>query len=330
VPPPSPRPDGLVAADWLEIAVEVAGIDAEAIAETFREHCPGGVAIEPSVRPQGDGYVVDGDAPALVKGYLPPGADSVRLRRSLRIALRFAPLESPPRWRRPRRLREEDWRDSWKRYFRPQRIGRRLLIKPSWATYKVTAADTVIEIDPGMAFGTGQHPTTAMCLRALEDRLRPARTGPDGPPSGGGRLAGDAVLDLGTGSGILAIAAARLGAGRVLALDVDPQAVKAARENAARNVVGDTVEVREGALPEGARGERFDLIVANISGVTIERLAAPFADALRGNGTLIVSGFLEDAVGGLSRLFAEAGLRVERVEAEGVWRALIATRAGRT
>ena len=309
MPPPSAR-----AADWLEIAVEVAGIDAEAIAETFREHCPGGVAIEPSVRPQGDGYVVDGDAPALVKGYLPPGADSVRLRRSLRIALRFAPLESPPRWRRPRRLREEDWRDSWKRYFRPQRIGRRLLIKPSWATYKVKAADTVIEIDPGMAFGTGQHPTTAMCLRALEDRLR----------------AGDAVLDLGTGSGILAIAAARLGAGRVLALDVDPQAVKAARENAARNGVRDTVEVREGARPEGARGERFDLIVANISGVTIERLAAPFADALRGNGTLIVSGFLEDAVEGLSRLFAEAGLRVERVEAEGVWRALIATRAGHT
>lgn len=315
MPPPSAR-----AADWLEIAVEVAGIDAEAIAETFREHCPGGVAIEPSVRPQGDGYVVDGDAPALVKGYLPPGSDSVRLRRSLRIALRFAPLESPPRWRRPRRLREEYWRDSWKRYFRPQRIGRRLLIKPSWATYKVTAADTVIEIDPGMAFGTGQHPTTAMCLRALEGRLRPARTG--------GRLAGDVVLDLGTGSGILAIAAARLGAGRVLALDVDPQAAKAARENAARNGVGDTVEVREGALPEGARGERFDLVVANISGVTIERLAAPFADALRGNGTLIVSGFLEDAVEGLSRQFAEAGLRVERVEAEGVWRALIATRAG--
>ena len=322
MPPPSPRPDGLVAADWLEIAVEVAGIDAEAIAETFREHCPGGVAIEPSVRPQGDGYVVDGDAPALVKGYLSPGADSVRVRRSLRIALRFAPLESPPRWRRPRRLREEDWRDSWKRYFRPQRIGRRLLIKPSWATYKVKAADTVIEIDPGMAFGTGQHPTTAMCLGALEDRLRPARTG--------GRLANDAVLDLGTGSGILAIAAARLGAGRVLALDVDPQAAKAARENAARNGVRDTVEVREGALPEGARGERFDLVVANISGVTIERLAAPFADVLRGNGTLIVSGFLEDAVEELSRQFEEAGLRVERVEAEGVWRALIATRTGRT
>lgn len=309
MPPPSSR-----AADWLEIAVEVAGIDAEAIAETFREHCPGGVAIEPAFRSLGDRDIVDGDGPALVKGYLPPGADSARVRRSLRIALRFAPLENPPRWRRARRLPEEDWRDSWKRYFRPQRIGRRLLIKPSWATYEVTAADTVIEIDPGMAFGTGQHPTTAMCLRALEERLRP----------------GEAVLDLGTGSGILAIAAARLGAGRVLALDVDPQAVKAARENAARNGVQDTVEVRAGTLPEGARGERFDLIAANISGVTIERLAVAFADTLKDSGTLIVSGFLEDAVEGLGRAFAAAGLRVNQTEAEGVWRAITAGRAGGT
>ena len=308
MPPPSSH-----AAGWLEIAVEVAGIDAEAVADTFRQHCPGGVAIEPAVRPQGDGYIVDGDAPALVKGYLPPGADSARLRRSLRIALRFAPLETPPRWRRARRLREEDWRDSWKRYFRPRRIGQRLLVKPSWATYEVTADDAVIEIDPGMAFGTGQHPTTAMCLRALERRLRP----------------GTDVLDLGTGSGILAIAAARLGARRVLALDIDPQAVEAARQNAAANGVQDAVEVREGTLPEGARGERFDLVVANISGVTIERLAPTFADALRDGGTLIVSGFLEDAADGLSRVLGEAGLRVERVDAEGVWRALTATKAGR-
>ena len=94
MPPPSSR-----AADWLEIAVEVAGIDAETVADTLRQHCPGGVAIEPTVRPRDDGYVVDGDAPALVKGYLPPGANSVRVRRSLRLALRFAPLERLPRWR---------------------------------------------------------------------------------------------------------------------------------------------------------------------------------------------------------------------------------------
>ena len=308
MPPPSSH-----AAVWLEIAVEVAGIDAEAVADAFRQHCPGGVAIEPSLRPQGEEYVVDGDASALVKGYLPPGEDAARVRRSLRLALRFAPLESPPRWRRACRLPEDDWRHSWKRFFKPQRIGQRLLIKPSWATYEVTAADTVIEIDPGMAFGTGQHPTTAMCLRALEERLRP----------------GDYVLDLGTGSGILAIAAARLGAGPVLALDVEPQAVKAARQNAAANGVEGAVEVREGTLSDGALGERFDLIVANISGLTIERLAAPLAGSLKAGGTLIVSGFLDDTVEGLRRVLGEAGLNVERAQAEGVWRALTATKAGR-
>ena len=305
---------------WLEIAVEVAGIDAETVADAFRQCCSGGVAIEPAARLEGEAYVVDGDAAALVKGYLPPGEDSAGVRRSLRLALRFAPLERPPRWRRARRLREEDWRDSWKRYFRPRRIGKRLLVKPSWASYEVAAGDTVIEIDPGMAFGTGQHPTTAMCLRALEE----SASRPGESPSATGGRPGDAVLDLGAGSGILAIAAARLGAKRALALDIDPQAVKAARENAAANGVQGVVEVREGTLPEDAGEERFDLAVANISGLTIERLAPAFAESLREGGTLIVSGFLEDSVDGLSRALEAAGFRVERVDAEGVWRAIVA------
>ena len=289
----------------------MAGIDAETVADVFRQHCPGGAAIEPSFRSEDGGYVVDGGAPALVKGYLRPGGDSVRSRRSLRLALRFAPLERPPRWLRARRLPEERWRDSWKRYFRPRRIGQSLLVRPSWATYRAKAGDTVIEIDPGMAFGTGQHPTTAMCLRALEERVRPD----------------DVVLDVGTGSGILAIAAAKLGARRVLALDVDPEAVKAARENAAANAVGEDLEVRDGTLPEGARGERFDLIVSNISGLTIERLAPSLAAVLKDGGALIVSGFLEDALAGLCRVFAEAGLRVQSEEAEGVWRAMAAEKS---
>ena len=301
-----------VGGDWLEVAVEVAGIDAELAADVMRQKCPGGVAVEPAVRqdPSVEAYMVDGDAPAVVKGYLPAGPEAEGVKRSLRLALRFAPLQRPPHWRRSRRLREGTWRDGWKRFFRVQRVGKALVVKPSWAQYRLRGGETLIEIDPGMAFGTGQHPTTAMCLQAIEQLVRP----------------GTALLDLGTGSGILAIAAAKLGASRVLALDIDPMAVKAARQNAAANGVAAAVEVREGTLDTDGGTElyAFDVITANISSLAIERLAVAFAGSLRPNGRLVASGFLEDAVDGLTAAFEAAGLGVERVMAEGVWRAIVA------
>ncbi len=232
--------------EWLEIAVEVAGIDADLAADIMRQACSGGVA----------------------------------------------------------------WRDSWKKHFGIQRHGRALVVKPSWTHYRLKRGEIVIDIDPGMAFGTGQHPTTAMCLRALEDHVRP----------------GSRVLDLGCGSGILAIAAAKLGAEQVLALDIDPNAVRAAQENASANGVADVIDVREGTV-DVASGP-FDLIVANISGLTLERLAVQLARPLRPGGWLIASGFLEDAVAGLSCAFESAGLTVKVVE-DGVWRAIMAVLDGR-
>jgi len=300
--------DRTSAPDWLEIAVEVAGIDADLAADILRQACPGGVAIQSASRFDGttDSYVPDGDASALVRGYLPVGQDSERIRRSLRLAMKAAPLKRPARWRRARRLREESWRDSWKKHFGVQRHGRALVVKPSWTQHRLKGGEIVIEIDPGMAFGTGQHPTTAMCLRALEDHVRP----------------GAAVLDLGCGSGILAIAAAKLGARQVLALDLDPNAVRAARENAAVNGVAGVIEVREGTL-EGDLGS-FDGIVANISGLTLERLAPSLARSLAPGGILVLSGFLDEAVAGLSSAFEAAGLIIGPVVEEGVWRAIIA------
>jgi ribosomal protein L11 methyltransferase len=294
---------------WLEIAVEVAGIDAEIAADIFRQACSGGAATQSATRfdPTSDAYVVDGDANATVRGYLPDNGDAPRIRNSVRLALRMAPLQAKPRWRRVRRLKESDWQESWKRHFGIQRIGRALVVKPSWTQYRLKDGEIVIEIDPGMAFGTGQHPTTAMCLRKLEELVRP----------------GMGVLDLGCGSGILGIASARLGATRVLALDVDPNAVRAARENTTANGVAHAVEVREGTLDgDGV----FDLIVANISGLTLERLAPTLARSLRPGGALISSGFLEDAVAGLSSAYEAVGLTVDRVIEDGVWRAIIAKR----
>jgi len=292
---------------WLEIAVEVAGIDGEVAADIFRQACPGGAAIQSATRfdAAADAYIADGDGPAIVRGYLLDNGEATRIRNSVRLALRMAPLQTAPRWRRVRRLKESDWRESWKKHFGVQRIGRALVVKPSWTQYRLKRGEIVIEIDPGMAFGTGQHPTTAMCLRALEDLVRSEMR----------------VLDLGCGSGILGIAAAKLGATQVLALDIDPNAVRAARENAAANGAAPTVEVREGTLDGD---EVFDLIVANISGLTLERLASGLARRLAPGGALITSGFLEDAVAGLVLAYEAVGLAVERVVEDGVWRAIIA------
>src|SRR3989304_5232410 len=119
---------------WTELSVEVAGIDSETVADVFRQVCPGGAVIEPSHRldPEIDAYVVDGDGPAIVRGYAPADADIDRIKRGLRLALQHAPLQAPPRWRRPRRLREADWRNAWKKHFGLQRISRALIIAPSW------------------------------------------------------------------------------------------------------------------------------------------------------------------------------------------------------
>ncbi|MEO8457466.1 MAG: 50S ribosomal protein L11 methyltransferase [Chloroflexota bacterium] len=293
---------------WLEIAVEVAGIDAEIAADLLRQACPGGVAIETPSRldRETETYVADGDSPALVKGYVRPDADIDRIRRGLEVALQHAPLQRSPVWHETRTLAEEDWRDAWKKYFDVQRIGKRLLIVPSWVENTPKPDDIVLSIDPGMAFGTGQHPTTAMCLAALEDTI-----------TGGERL-----LDLGCGSGILAIAAARLGATSLLALDIDPLAVKAAGENAANNNVD--IETREATLE--LLDQQFDVIVANISGLTLERLASRLCNSLTPGGKLIASGFLDEAVGGLRKAFESAGLRVNREIEDGIWRALVVER----
>lgn len=297
---------------WLELAVEVAGLDAELAADLLRQACPGGVAIEAASRldRETDAYVLDGDAPALVKGYLPAGAGTDRVQQSLRLALQAAPLQRPPTWRSAQVLEDEDWRDSWKKYFGIQRIGQRLVIAPGWVEYTARDGEIVLRIDPGMAFGTGQHQTTAMCLRALEELVH----------------GGESVLDLGCGSGILALAAAKLGAARVLAIDNDEQAVKASRENAAINGVGDVIEVREGTLSAGEASDTFDILVANISAITLGRLAPALAAAIKPGGILITSGFLEEALIDLRDAFTTNGLGVEREVHDGQWRTFIARR----
>lgn len=175
--------------------------------------------------------------------------------------------------------KDEDWQNAWKAHFTLLRVGQRLVIKPSWIDYEAKPGDVLIELDPGMAFGTGYHPTTYTCLTALEALVRPGMT----------------VLDLGTGSGILTIAAVKLGAGRVTAVDIDPQAAKAARQNFRSTGILHQVAMITGSLPHPQIPPgQFDLALANISARAVRERAPAILPTLKPGGRLIASGIIQD------------------------------------
>jgi ribosomal protein L11 methyltransferase len=211
-----------------------------------------------------------------------------------------------------RKVREEDWADAWKEHFHVERVGRRIVIRPTWRPYTPAPDDVVIDLDPGMAFGTGQHPTTRMCLAALERVVRP----------------GARVVDVGAGSGILAIAAAKLGAASVAALDVDAVAVEVARDNVRMNGVDGVVAVSQGSLEPGpdAMGPA-DVLVANINAATIIEMAPALARLLPGGGVAVVSGIIAERGDQVVRRLEQEGFHILRRDAEGDWLAVTARRA---
>jgi ribosomal protein L11 methyltransferase len=179
-----------------------------------------------------------------------------------------------------RSVHEEDWADAWKRHFPVLRIGRRLVIRPTWRRHRADPEDVVLALDPGMAFGTGLHPTTRLCLAALE------RWADEG------HLAGARVLDVGCGSGILSLAAAKLGATQVLGVDTDPIAAEATLANARRNRLMRKVRARRGSLP--VPESPFDIVLANLIASVLGHLAGELAASLRPGGRLLASGIFKD------------------------------------
>ncbi|MFQ6027437.1 MAG: 50S ribosomal protein L11 methyltransferase [Dehalococcoidia bacterium] len=175
--------------------------------------------------------------------------------------------------------KDEDWQNAWKSHFSLLKVGERLAIKPSWIEYEAAPGEVVIELDPGLAFGTGYHPTTYTCLEALDRLLTP----------------GMKVLDLGTGSGILTITAIKLGAGAVVALDIDPQAVQASRQNFRRTGIQKSVTLDQGTLPHPRAPEgEFDLVLANISARAIRERAKDILPVLKPQGCLVASGIIHE------------------------------------
>lgn len=321
---------------WLELSVQVEQEAVESVSELFAAvGYNGGVAIEqPFVgSPDGPEYTVDPRVPVTVRTYLPMDEGSADTRARVEQGLWALGMIRQVGQLQSRVLEEEDWANSWKSYYPIQRVGRRWVIVPSWLTHEPAPDDLVLHLDPGMAFGTGLHPTTQLSLQLMEQYA----------PSG------DMALDLGTGSGILAVGLAKLGWRTVVAIDNDPIAITATRENVARNDTH-TVQVLLGSLGGGSDlphwlgndwGQRdralqpsttpvslqpdgeFDLIVANILANVHLLLADDYRRALRPGGLLITSGIILDRAAEVEDAFARAGFEQRARVEEGDWVALV-------
>ena len=306
-----------MAGEWLEISVPVRPHEVEPAADVLRRYAPAGVAIEEKILPldRKGTYEVDRSWPVVLRVYLPRDDSLPSLRRRLRADLLALGLQDGLPRLRGRVIREEDWAEVWKHHFDVTHVGHRLVICPTWREYVAAGEEVVIRLDPGMAFGTGHHPSTRMCLEALEGSVR----------------RGQLVLDLGTGSGILAVAAALLGAGHVDALDIEPQAVTAAQDNARLNGVDDRVLAVSGSLGDACplsqpSAGRYDVVVANISAAVIVELASALVSALRPGGIGIAGGILGEFEMQCVGALGSAGARIARVMQAGEWRTLVFSR----
>ncbi|MGE5672947.1 MAG: 50S ribosomal protein L11 methyltransferase [Mycobacterium leprae] len=204
-------------------------------------------------------------------------------------------------------VQDEDWANAWKAYFKPMHVGERLVVIPSWEQYELKAGELPLYLDPGMAFGTGSHPTTGLCLRWLEKLVKP----------------GDDVIDVGTGSGILALAASRLGAARVQALDVDPVAVKVAAENFEQN--GVSIPVTHTTLDKLPK-EPVDLVVANIIAAVIIDILPDVVSRMKSGGRFLASGIIAEKKQQVLDAMVDAWLLPQEVKEEGGWVAILATK----
>lgn len=311
--------------DWMEVTVRTTTAGVDLVSELLMRAGASGTSIEDrndaGLDLPGhmrwdilDQSVVDAmDADAIVRGYLP--ADAAALERVAALRETLAALtdglgfDAGPLTLTVENVREEDWAENWKKYYKPFRVGERIIIKPEWEPVDERPGDLVIEIDPGMAFGNGTHETTAMCLSLIEAWMEP----------------GDTVLDVGTGSGILSIAAAKLGAKRVTAIDLDPLAVRVAKENIDRNGLGEVVSARVGDLLQGIDGAA-DFVVANIIADAVILLSEAVRAHMAPGGLFLSSGIIRDREADVQRALLEAGFAVLHTERRGEWVAIVARR----
>ncbi len=306
----------------MEISVTVDRDGVEAVSEIFERIGSGGVVIEDPLlvdeyiqSNRWDYYELPPRAAlavnkVVVKGYLPEDRRLAERLEELKEQLNNLQQYYLPGCEAritTDTVAEEDWANSWKAYFKPEKVGQRVVIKPSWEDYHPQKDEVIIELDPGMAFGTGTHPTTAMCIRALEKHFQ----------------TGQRVYDVGTGSGVLSITAAKLGAGKVVAIDLDETAVRVARTNVEASGESHRIEVIQGNLLDVVT-EPADLVVANIIADIIKVVSPDVLARLVPGGLFIASGIIDDRAADVREKLLADGFKIIEEETSGGWVAFVA------
>ncbi|MCE5322077.1 50S ribosomal protein L11 methyltransferase [bacterium] len=286
---------------WVEITVNATGESAEAVSNILIEEGCGGTATSSLVKSDKQtandiiGYLPVDDR---LEGRLQNISERVKTLPDLGLSLASDEITI-------KRVKDEEWASAWKKFFKPLKIGR-VVIRPTWEEYDPQPDDIVIDLDPGMAFGTGSHPTTKLCLEALQDYVK----------------GGETVLDMGTGSAILAMAAARLGAARVVGLEIDPVAVEAAVDNVKRVNLGNTIKIERADSPSAFEGQA-DIVLANIIAKVIIDMAEGLASKVRPGGILIASGIVVERSQEVIDTLTSLGLKLHEVRQGGDWVALV-------
>jgi len=307
---------------WIEVSIKTTTEAVDAVSNILYDAGVNGVVI---IDPNDINMVSDDDKNwdyvdeslynpgfegALVKGYLSETADLKEKIRVIENLVAYLPnygLDVGIGEVTTNIVDEDDWATAWKQYYKTTQIGENIVVKPSWEEYSPETGDLVIDLDPGMAFGTGTHETTMMCIEALEKAVKEDSV----------------VFDVGCGSGILSIAAAKLGAKKVVAIDLDPVAVHVSKENVDNNNVSDIVEVKHGNLME-VISDKADIVVANIIADIIMLLSKEIRSYLKNNGLFITSGIILDKINDVKESLEANGLKVLEVNTNGEWAAIIA------
>ncbi len=305
---------------WIEVSIKTTTGAVEAVANVLYDAGVSGVVIEDphdivltnsdeNAWDYIDESLIDLEEGVTVTGYIPVSSDIVEkidiIKQSVSVLPEFG-LNIGTGEVSTIEVNEEDWSTSWKKYYKPIKIGNQIVIKPTWEEYSPMEDEIIIEMDPGMAFGTGTHETTIMCVQKLEKYISKEHT----------------VFDIGSGSGILSIVAAELGAKKVIGVDFDEVAVNVAKENAIENKVNDIVEIKHGNLMDVVT-EKADIVVANIIADVIILLSKDIKKYLKDEGFFIASGIILDKVEEVKENLLANGLEIVEVETMGEWSVIV-------